>query len=128
MQTFITIITTDPIVYCASITCPAPGVRNINATGSMRFFAWNGGAGVVAGNNSGTFFTDPRMLQPQSPGQPGAIQQYVKAGLRALLPPRTTDTEAYDVYGFGRPYIYGGDNKIITSLPTAREGSLSSPN
>ena len=84
--------------------------------------------GVVAGNNSGANSPTPGCCNLSPRAQPGAIQQYVKAGLRALLPPRTTDTEAYDVYGFGRPYIYGGDNKIITSLPTAREGSLSSPN
>jgi hypothetical protein len=108
----------DPIVICNTAVCDRP-VATGNS-GSLRFFTPNDGFGLVAGANTGTFYTDAHGKRLMNKGETGAVQQYVSPGVR--LSPRYG--HHWDVYGWGRPFVFAASG----ANPTNREGSLGTPN
>ncbi|MDQ3700088.1 MAG: hypothetical protein M3442_04100, partial [Chloroflexota bacterium] len=75
----ITFNTPDAVVICDDVRCNRPVPTN--ETGTRRFFTYSRDLGVTAGRYSGTFYTDAYGRIALSPGQPGAVRQYVKPGL-----------------------------------------------
>jgi hypothetical protein len=108
----------DAIVICNTAVCDRPVVTG--NSGSLRFFTPNDGFGLVAGGNTGTFYTDALGKRLVNKGEAGAVQQYVAPGVR--LSPRYG--HHWDVNGWGRPFVFAASG----ANPTNREGSLGTPN
>lgn len=120
--------TTQPINICNSRLCDAP-FRNAQTTGTARFMSYNGpgGVGLVAGANTGTFYTDAWARTVVPSGTTGAIRQYVKAGVTVPLGPHIAGVECYDVYAFGRQYVCGNDTDVPSAGSQERELSILLP-
>ena len=72
----------DPIVICNTAVCDQPIATG--KSGSFRFFTPNDGFGLVAGGNTGTFYTDAHGKRLVSKGEAGAVEQYVRSGSAPL--------------------------------------------
>lgn len=116
---------TQPINICPDTQCATP-FRNALNTGTGRFIL-HGGTGWKATANVGTFYTDAKGRNVVPAGTAGALKQYVKAGLNAVFNPHPGGFECYDVYGFGRAHVCGGDDTVPSGGSQEREGSLLLP-
>jgi hypothetical protein len=117
-----TINNPDGIVICNSATCDQPIVTG--KSGSFRFFTANDGFGIVAGANTGTFFTDAHGKQLMKKGQAGAVQQYVRPGVRLGLTAGGGNGHYYDLQAWGQPFVFSK----TPGNSTNRENSLGAPN
>jgi hypothetical protein len=78
----LTINSRNPVTICNTPSCDRAVVTG--ETGSFRFVSReNSGPSVVAGAQTGTFYTEPRGRALRPAGQVGAVRQYVKPGLSA---------------------------------------------
>jgi hypothetical protein len=118
----LTFNTPDGVLICADITCNQ-GLRRA-AFGTRRFFLQSQGFGVVAGANTGEFYTDPRGRTRVSAGQPGAVRQYVRPGTAITLPSTNGHCRASDSWRA----MYLCSEAIVPQLPIDLEGALLSPN
>jgi hypothetical protein len=120
-----TINNPDAMVICNNSTCDQPVVTG--ATGSKRFFTPNGDArgnrfGIVAGENSGVFYTDVHGTKVVSSSDPQAVPQYIKPGARMQV--LHNGTHFYDVHAWGKKFVPNATD----GNPTDREGSIQAPN
>jgi hypothetical protein len=108
----------DAIVICNNAVCDQP--VKTGSSGSFRFFTPNDGFGLAADSNTGTFYTDAHGKRLVGQGEAGAVQQYVRPGVR--LSPRAG--HYFDIDAWGRPFVFAAPG----GNPTNREGSLGTPN
>jgi hypothetical protein len=118
----LTFNTKNPIMLCLDLLC-ASG-RQTADTGNIRFFSYHSGFGIVAGANTGTFYTDPRGLTLRSQGQAGAVRQFVKPGLSAIAPHSGGSCHATDNWRV----LYRCSATPLPDGPANLEGALQSPN
>lgn len=120
--------TTQPIVICNTRQCDAP-YRNAQTTGTARFMAYNGpnGQGLIAGANTGTFWTDAWARTVVPSGTAGALRQFVKAGAVVPMKAHVAGIECYDVYAFGRTLVCGNDTDVPSGGSQERELSILLP-
>jgi hypothetical protein len=108
----------DAIVICNTAVCDQPVTTG--KSGSTRFLTPNDGFGLVAGANTGTFYTDVLGKRRLAAGTAGAVRQYVRPGVR--LAPR--NAHYFDLKAWGQPFVIGQP----TNIPTNREGSIGAKN
>jgi hypothetical protein len=118
----LTFNTPDPIVICNTATCDQPIATG--KSGSDRFLTPNDGFGLVAGANTGTFYTDALGKRLVSKGEAGAVRQYVHPAARLALTPGGGNGHYFDLNAWGQPFIFGKP----TNIPTNREGSIGAKN
>jgi hypothetical protein len=112
----------DPIVICNTAVCDQPIATG--KSGSARFLTPNDGFGLVAGANTGTFYTDARGKRRLAAGTAGAVRQYVRPGASLALTPGGGNGHYFDLKAWGQPFVFA---KAVAN-PTNREDSLRTPN
>jgi concanavalin A-like lectin/glucanase superfamily protein len=115
--------TKTPITACNDLTCSQPFTSSINK-GNIRFFNFAAGFGIVAGANTGTFYTNGKGTVLMSAGQTGAVRQYVKASLVAQPP--YTGGSCFAIDHWSVTYVCGSPAPF--EAPANLEGALASPN
>jgi hypothetical protein len=121
----LTFNTPDAVVICMDVNC---NVASPSANfGTKRFFSYLSGFGVVAGPNSGTFYTDPRGKTVMTAGQAGAVRQFIKAGVNISLPAVPTNYKCLATENWRVMYacVLNGS---LDAMPVSLEGSLRPPN
>jgi hypothetical protein len=118
----LTFNTPDGIVICNTAVCDQPVTTG--KSGSARFLTPNGGFGLVAGVNTGTFYTDAQGKRRLAAGTAGAVQQYVRPGVSLALTPGGSNGHYFDLKAWGQPFVFG----TPTNIPTNREGSIGAKN
>lgn len=117
-----TINTHDPIVICNTATCDQ-AITSSNS-GTLRVIQAANQMKIVAGTQSGVFYTDPRGQQLRGSGDTDAVRQYHAAGFAATS--TALGGKCRDVEGFGRPLRCNIGN--MATAPTERENSIRHPN
>lgn len=117
-----TINTPDTIGACADARCDA--VVTTRASGSYRFLTPNDGFALTDRGGTGTFYTDALGSRLVGRDEPGALRQYVRAGIRLRLPSGGAVGHYRDLAAWGRPYVFSDRD----GSPTNREGSIRPPN
>lgn len=120
-----TINSPEGIVICNNSTCDQ--AVTTGKTGARHFFTPNLGPkgdyfSLVGGSNTGVFYTDPSGAKRLNAGDPGAVRQYIKAGMKASV--QIAGIHCWDVYAWGKKLVCDASN----GNSTCREGSITPPN
>jgi hypothetical protein len=121
----LTVNSPDPIVICNNSNCNQAVTTGFS--GTKHFITPNRGNrgdlfSIVAGANTGTFYTNPEGTKLVSSSAPGAVRQYVRPSAHASV--ETGGIHCYDVYAWGSMLVCDAKN----GKSTDREGSVQSPN
>lgn len=121
-----TINTNAAVVICDNSNC-----NNAVTTGSdgiWRFVNFSPGLGIVAGQNSGVFYTDPMGNTVVNSTAPNAVKQFVTSGLsyRNEFPSQQNDNECYPTHPWIGEYLCTQNSTIDQFINI--EQSVRSPN
>ena len=86
------------MVICDTMECATP--FKTGEAGTTIFVGDPSFLGIIAGKNTGTFYTDAMGNNLSSKDDPLALQQYVKPGMAAQYP--SNGTKCGNITGWGR--------------------------
>lgn len=117
--------THDAQVICDTVTCANP--YKTAGEGSRRFLADASLLGIVAGTNTGTFYTNAMGTALATADDENALKQYVKPGTNIMYP--SNGTKCVPIVGWGRKEICLPTTEANARMRAyERENSLQVPN